>query len=209
MDKLVEMDITEFLDELASSSPAPGGGSVAALAGALGAALSTMVCNLTIGKDQYEEVQKDMTLIMKKSETIRKTLMQLIDKDTEAFNEVMKAFKLPKGTDKQKEERSQVIQQAFKTAASVPLETARVCLKVLDIAQAVAEKGNQNSITDAGVSALTAHAGVQAAILNVKINLQSIKDETFIETVKHELKDMKKKAKDKTTTILEHVSASL
>ncbi len=209
MEKLVSLGITEFLDELASKSPAPGGGSVAALSGALGAALTSMVCNLTIGKEKYQDFEETITLLLKKSETIRKTLTQLIDKDTEAFNEVMKAFKLPKDTTQQKEERKEIIQQAFKTAASIPLETARACLKVLDLTQVVAEKGNQNSISDAAVAALMAHAGVQSAVLNVKINLSSIKDETFVNSTKKEINKIKLKSKEKTYSILDTVSEAI
>jgi formiminotetrahydrofolate cyclodeaminase len=209
MEKLIELELSEFLDELAANSPAPGGGSVAALSGALGAALASMVCTLTIGKEQYEDVEDTIKQLHKKSETIRKTLTQLIDTDTEAFNEVMKAFKLPKNTEQQKEERKQIIQQAYKTAANVPLETARICLKVLDIADKIADIGNQNSITDAAIAAIMAHAGVQAAVLNVKINLGSIKDPSFVESAKKEIKSLKKKAKDKTTEILEKISQKL
>jgi formiminotetrahydrofolate cyclodeaminase len=209
MNKLVDMEVNEFLDELASDSPAPGGGSVAALAGALGAALSAMVCNLTVGKEQYDDVQETITVLLKKCEAIRKQLTQLIDRDTEAFNEVMNAFKLPKETEEQKEERKQIIQQAFKTASSIPLETARVCLKVLDIAQVVAEQGNQNSITDAAVSALMAHAGVQGASLNVKINLSSIKDESFVDAISQDLEDIATKAQKKTAQIVDTVAGTL
>jgi len=209
MEKLVDLEIKEFLDELASNSPAPGGGSVAALAGAIGAALSSMVCNLTLGKEKYEDVQETIQTLLKKTESIQKQLTQLIDKDTEAFNEVMKAFKLPKETDDQKEERRQIIQQAFKSAASIPLETARVCGKVIDIAEIVAEKGNKNSITDAGVSALMAQAGIEAAILNVRINLSSIKDQSFVDEAYHEIKEIKKKSREKSTKIVDFVKEQI
>ncbi|GAI93060.1 unnamed protein product, partial [marine sediment metagenome] len=136
---LVSMKIGGFLSELASDSPAPGGGSVAALAGSLGAALSSMVCNLTIGKEKYADVQQEIKDTLKKSEQLRKELIKLIDKDTEAFNDVMKAFKMPKETEEQKEKRKQAIQKGYKTAAKVPLETAKACEKILDIAMVVAE----------------------------------------------------------------------
>ncbi|MCK5112283.1 MAG: glutamate formimidoyltransferase, partial [Thermoplasmatales archaeon] len=184
---LASMKINNFLNELASSSPAPGGGSVAALSGALGTALSSMVCNLTIGKEKYEDVQDEIKNTLEKSERIRKQLTELIDKDTEAFNDVMKAFKMPKETEEQKEKRKQAIQKGYKTAAKVPLETAKACEKILDIAMVVAEKGNKNSITDAAVSALMAQAGVKSAILNIKINLGSIKDDEFVERISFEI----------------------
>lgn len=198
-----------FLDELASSSPAPGGGSVAALAGALGAALSSMVCNLTIGKNGYENAQKHILEILHKSEELREHLTDLIDQDTDAFNEVIKALKLPKETDEQKEHRKNKMQAAFTHAAEVPLETARTCVKVMDIAKDVAEKGNKNSISDAAVSVLMAQAGVQAAILNVRINLSSIKDEEYVQKVSNEVTDLLQGAMEKASTTLGIVQASL
>jgi glutamate formiminotransferase/formiminotetrahydrofolate cyclodeaminase len=155
---LANMKISSFLSELASNSPAPGGGSVAALSGALGAALTSMVCNLTVGKEKYTDVQDEIKQVLKKSESLRKKLTDLIDKDTEAFNDVIKAFRMPKETEGQKKKRSQAIQEGYKIAATVPLETSKICEKILDVALVVAEKGNQRSITDASVSALMAKA---------------------------------------------------
>jgi len=198
-----------FLDEVASSSPAPGGGSVAALSGALGAALSSMVCNLTREKQGYETVQNEIREILEKSEELRKDLTDLIDKDTDAFNEVMKALKMPKETEDQKEQRTNAIQAAFKQAAEVPLETARKCIQILDIAHVVAEKGNKNSISDAAVSALMAQTGVQAAMLNVRINLSSIKDPEYVQQVSTELHELLQNAMQKSTEILGIVEKNL
>ena len=198
-----------FLDELASSSPAPGGGSVAALSGALGAALSSMVCNLTRGKQGYEEAQDEIKEILQRSEELRKQLTELIDKDTEAFNEVMKALKMPKETEDQKEHRQHAMQNAFKHAADVPLETAQKCTQILDVARIVAEKGNKNSISDAAVSALMAQTGLQAAMLNVRINLCSIKDTEYIQKVTTELDELKRSAIEKSVEILSIVEKSL
>ncbi len=180
IDKLINKPIGKFLDELASSSPAPGGGSVAALCGALSTALSSMVSNLTKPK---------MKESLAKSEDLREKLAGLIDEDTNAFNEVMEAFKMPKETTEQKEERKKKIQEAYKNAALVPLSTARYCLKALDMCRVVAEKGNVNSVSDAGVAALMATAGMKAAILNVKINLPYIKDGKFVKEIEEEIKD--------------------
>jgi len=202
---LASMKVNGFLSELASSSPAPGGGSVAALAGSLGAALSSMVCNLTVGKEKYVDVQNEIKETLKKSEQLRKELTELIDKDTEAFNDVMKAFKMPKDTEEQKKKRSKAIQEGYKNAAMVPLETARTCEKILDVALIVAEKGNQNSITDAAVSALMTNAGVHSAVLNVKINLGSIKDIEFIDKISRELEEIQRDADDKTSEIIKIV----
>lgn len=207
--QLVSMKVDGFLSELASNSPAPGGGSVAALAGSLGAALSSMVCNLTVEKEKYSDVQKEIKYVLKKSETLRKRLTELIDEDTDAFNDVIKGFKMPKETEKQKEARSKAIQEGYKSAAKVPLETACTCEKIMDVAKVVAEKGNQSSITDAAVSVLMAQAGVESAILNVKINLGSIKDEQFVKKISSELDTLEKNAKNKRDKILDIVKKNL
>ena len=209
MTKLVKQNIKMFLDEVASNSPAPGGGSVAALSGALGAALSSMVCNLTRGKQGYETVQDEIREILGKSEELRKDLTDLIDKDTDAFNEVMKALKMPKETEDQKELRRNALQTAFKQAAEIPLETARKCVQILDVAHIVAEKGNKNSITDAAVSALMAQTGVQAAMLNVRVNLSSIKDTEYVQQVTTELHELLQNAMQKSAEILGIVEKNL
>jgi len=202
---LASMKIKNFLSELSSSSPAPGGGSVAALAGSLGAALSSMVCNLTIGKDKYIDVQDEIKIVLNKSDQVRTKLTKLIDKDTEAFNEVIRAFKMSKDTEEQKKKRSDAIQKGYKSAASVPLETAKTCEKILDISMIVAKKGNKSSITDAAVSAIMAKAGVESAVLNVEINLGSIKDEKFVKIIKSELNNLKKSSDIKEKEILKIV----
>lgn len=202
---LASMQVKGFLDELASSSPAPGGGSVAALSGSLGAALASMVCNLTVGKEKYKDVEDEIKDVLKKSELVRNQLITLIDEDTTAFNDVMKAFKMPKETDEQKKKRSEAIQKGYKTAAQVPLKTAYTCMSVLDVSYVVAEKGNTNSITDAGVAALMAKAGVESAIFNVQINLGSIKDEEFVKETSKDIDDMLSAAEKKTKEIIDIV----
>jgi glutamate formiminotransferase/formiminotetrahydrofolate cyclodeaminase len=199
---LALMKINKFLSELSSNSPAPGGGSVAALSGSLGAALSSMVCNLTIGKEKYANVQDEIKNVLKKSETLRKKLTDLIDKDTEAFNDVMKAFKMSKETEEQKKKRTTAIQKGYKTAAMVPFETAKTCAEILYVAKVVAGKGNVNSVTDAAVSAIMAKAGVESAVLNVKINLGSIKDENFVKKMFSDLTQLQKSVAKKTDEIL-------
>ncbi len=177
---LTEKTVNEFLNELASNSPAPGGGSVAALAGALGSALTAMVCNLTIGKKKYIDVEEEIKNVLEKIEPIRKLFTELIDKDTQAFNKVMEAYSLPKESDAQKAIRSAAIQSATKEAALVPLEVMKHCIDALALTKVVAEKGNTNSISDAGVAALMLQAATQGAALNVKINLASINDIEFV-----------------------------
>ena len=209
MSNLIKMRINDFLDELASDSPAPGGGTVAALSGAVGASLVSMVCNLTRGKEKYKDVQEEIKKVLRKSEQLRKQLMELVDMDTMAFNEVMKALKMPRENDAEKEKRKQALQNAFEKAASVPLDTARKCIEVLDTALVVAEKGNQNSITDSAVSALMADAGVRSAILNVKINLSSIKDQSFVEKTLQEIQELEKTADEKTRSVLKIVNRKI
>lgn len=177
---LTNRTVSQFLDELASSSPAPGGGSVAALAGALGAALTAMVCQLTIGKKKYTEVQEEMRRILSQAEDLRGQFTSLVDRDTEAFNKVMEAFGLPKDTEPQKVLRAAAIKEATKEATLVPLEVMKHCIDAHALAQAVADKGNSNSVSDAGVSALMIHAACEGAALNVKINLNGLDDADFV-----------------------------
>jgi len=173
--------LSEFIDDVSSNSPAPGGGSVSALCGALGSALTAMVCRLTIGKKNYEEVQDEMLATLGQADELRAKLTGLIDRDTEAFNLVMKAFTLPKTTDDEKRIRSEAIQTATKQATLVPLEVMKLCEQAMGIAATVAERGNVNSITDAGVAGLILKAGCEGAALNVQINLATLKDKTFVD----------------------------
>jgi formiminotetrahydrofolate cyclodeaminase len=172
--------INAFLDELASSSPAPGGGSVAALAGALGAALTSMVCNLTIGKKKYASVEAKMNAIRTASEELRTRFASLVEKDAAAFNKVMEAYALPKENDDQKALRAAAALAATKEATLVPLEVMKHCIDAHALAQEVAALGNENSVSDAGVSAIMLHAACESAALNVRINLRGISDGDFV-----------------------------
>ena len=169
-----DASLQQFIDDLASGSPTPGGGSAAAVSGAMAASLAEMVCHLTIGKERYADVDAEMRGVRDRLADTRAALLELADDDAAAFDEVMAAFKMPKG-----DERSQAIQEASKHAAEVPLETAEHCMDVLEQAVIVSRKGNQNSITDAGTAALVAHAALNAALYNVRINLGGITDEAF------------------------------
>jgi formiminotetrahydrofolate cyclodeaminase len=184
-----------FLDELASSSPAPGGGSVAALAGALGAALTSMVCALTIGKKKYASVEEEMAKILGQSEDLRRKFTALVDKDTVAFNKVMEAYGLPKDTDPQKALRAAAIREATKEATLIPLEVMRHCIDGLALAQQVAASGNINSISDAGVSAIMLHAAGEGAALNVRINLNCLSDSEFVGWKSEELESLRNTSK--------------
>ncbi len=180
-------DIQTFLDDLAGATPAPGGGSAAAAAGAMGAALVSMVANLTVGKEKFAAAETQMKEVLAKSEALRAELTQLITDDAEAFNTVMAAFRLPKGTDEEKAARREAIQAGTQKATLTPLATARACAKVIALSQIVAEKGNPNTVSDAGAGAACAQAGLKAAALNVLINLPSIKDQEFVSTHQAEL----------------------
>jgi formiminotetrahydrofolate cyclodeaminase len=177
---LAKKTVEDFLNELASNSPAPGGGSVAALAGAIGSALTSMVCSLTIGKKKYAAVEDEIKQILEQIGPLRKQFIILIDKDTEAFNKVMEAYGLPKDSDEQKTLRNAAIQSATKEAALVPLEVMIHCIDALALAKIVAEKGNINSISDTGASVLMLQAAAEGAALNVKINLSGISDTEFV-----------------------------
>jgi methenyltetrahydrofolate cyclohydrolase len=170
-----------FLDELASAEPAPGGGTVAALSGALGAALVAMVCRLTIGKKGYENVSAEMQTLLPRAEALRRELTDLMQADTDAYTRVMNAYGLPKATDDEKAARIRAIQAALQRASDVPLHVAELCAQVRALARVVVEKGNMNAASDGGVGALMAEAGLRSAAFNVTINLGSIKDEAFIE----------------------------
>ena len=187
---LRDQKIKNFLDTLASKSPTPGGGSVAALTGSMGAALLSMVGNLTIGKKKYIHVEDDIKRLLKRSEILRADFEELMERDTEAFNQFMAIMKLPKETEEQKEERRKKMQIALIEAANVPLEVARKSLEVLNICQEVANKGNKNVISDAGVGAILAEAALDSAILNVKINLAMIQEEKVKSNLNHEIEDL-------------------
>ncbi len=177
---LTNLTLTQFLDETASNSPAPGGGSISALAAALGAALTSMVCRLTIGKKKYADVQPEMESILKRSEAIRQQATALIDEDTAAFNRVMAAFALPKETDEEKAKRTAAIQAATKDATRVPLRLMEVTADAMGLVKDVAARGNQNSLSDAGVAALVLSAACEGAALNVRINLGGLTDQEFV-----------------------------
>ena len=178
--KLTDKPVTNFLDELASNAPAPGGGSVAAVSGALGAALVSMVCNLTLGKKAYADVQDEITELLSESEALRQELTGLLEEDVKAYTGYSIAAKMPRGTEEEKAERQVVMQAALKVATDVPLTIAEAAVKVMDLCMPAAEKGNKWAVSDAGVAVLMAEASLRSAALNVLINLGSLKDEEFV-----------------------------
>jgi len=210
-DKLIlaDLSIKEFLAKTAGSDPVPGGGSIAALNGAIASALAGMVANLTIGKKKYEDKQEQMTQIVASANNHQIFFIQDIDADSDAYNKVFDAFKLPKETDEEKTERSKQIQAATKVAAEVPMEVARRAYAIMELIADVAENGNQNAITDACVSMMSARTAVLGAILNVKINLSSLKDEEYVAKMKTECDQLEKDAIAKEQALLEKVNKML
>ena len=173
---LVDLKVSEFVDRLGAGTPTPGGGSAAALAGTLAAALGGMVCELTLGKPKYESVRPEMEKAKQTLNSLRKDLLVLVDRDSEAYDEVSKAMKLPKETPAEKAARQQSLGRASQFATEIPVKTAETCLAVLEQLKRVAEIGNPNAASDAGVAAHLAHTGVAGAVLNVRINLSGIPD---------------------------------
>jgi len=202
---LIDKKVSNFLDELASNSPTPGGGSVAALTGALGASLISMVGNLTVGKKKYEDVEEDIKKIISSSEKLRYELSQLIEEDVKVFNNFMATYKMPKETEDEKKVRAEKMQESLIKAARVPLKTAYKCLDIMILSQESAEKGNINVISDAGVAVLMAEAALESAILNVKINLRMIRDEKIRTELSSSIKELLLKEKGQKEKVLKIV----
>ena len=178
---ITDSTIETFLDELASAAPTPGGGSAAAIMGAMGAALVAMVCNLTIGKKGYEQHDAEMRDVLAQCEARRRRLTAMVAEDVAAFDSLMAAYKLPKASDDEKAARSAAIQAGLQRATQVPLDCAKECAEVVRLSGRAAEVGNQNVISDAGVGVLAAWAALRSAVLNVNINAPSLKDRGFAE----------------------------
>ncbi len=178
------MTINEFAKIVASESPVPGGGSIAALCGALSAALSEMVANLTVGKKKYAECKEEMTEIINEASLLREKLLNFIEEDSLAYNKVVEAYKLPKESEEEKSFRLLKIEEGLKIAASVPLKVAETSFEILPLTEALVKRGNKSSVTDALVGAMMARTGVLSAVLNIRINLDSIKDDEFVKELK-------------------------
>lgn len=192
--KLIDMTCTGFANETASESPAPGGGSISAYMGALGASLATMVANLSSHKAGWDERWEEFSVWAEKGQKLKDELLFLVDEDTNAFNKIMDAFGLPKGTDAEKVARTQAIQDATKFAIEVPFHTMQKAYETFDLIKAMIEIGNPNSITDAAVGALCARSAVIGAHLNVKINAVGLKDQAFLDKILGEAKEIENKA---------------
>jgi len=206
---LVEMTAREFADETSTDSPAPGGGSVAALCGSLAASLTAMVANLTHGKKGYERHNEKMNEVAVQAQNLKDELLRLMDLDTAAFNQVMDCFRLPRKTDEDKAKRNAAIQEATKNAANVPLQVMETSLKLLELTEIVAKYGNVNSISDAGVAALSADTAINGAGLNVLINLAGIDDREFVASMKSKVDSIRKESKRQIRRILNRVEKTI
>jgi len=195
-DALVAKRTDEFVHEVSRESPAPGGGSVAALSGALGAALASMVANLSTGKPGYEEVFDTMADTAVKSQSVKDDLLSAVDADTEAFNAYIDAIRLPRSTDEENAARKAAMQEGLKQAVEVPLGTALKSLEAIKLAKTAADKGNKNSVSDAGVGAQMAFSGLVGGILNVLINLGGIDDKKYVEEMKVKTDSIRKEAEE-------------
>ncbi|NLL37614.1 MAG: cyclodeaminase/cyclohydrolase family protein [Fretibacterium sp.] len=202
---LTDMTVKAFTEKLASDAPAPGGGSAAALSGALGAALISMVCNLTVGKEKYAEFEPLVKDSLEKATSLIKNLLEGIQKDTNAFDGVIAAFGMPKATDAEKAARSEAIQKAYKTAILSPETTAKDCLEVIHLAKGLLHKSNKNAASDLAVGAMQAFAGLKGALENVHINLAAIKDEGYVAEKRTWMDELEKEAK----TLLKEVQSSV
>ena len=200
--KLVEQRVIDFVAVTASKEPTPGGGAIAALTAATGAALAEMVANLTFGKKGYEEVQTEMEKLQAKAKAIRERMLELSQADADVFNIFMKALGLPKNTDEEKAIRTAAIQQAYKDAAMVPFEIGELANQIFDLAELASCKGNQNLITDGIIAAINARAAVKSAFLNVRINLSGIKDESFVAELTSKMYAIEKDLDDKESAII-------
>ncbi len=203
---LKDLTITEFLEQTASSEPLPGGGCTAALNAALAASLTEMVANLTIGRKEYQAVEEDMKEIAQAAADFRKKLQNDIENDARAYRQVLAAFKLPKKSDDEKNQRSDAIQQAFKTAATVPLGVARDAINIMDLAARAITDGNPNATSDGAVAVLAARTAALAAAYNVKINLSAIKDTELVAELTREIEELEQQVIDKEKEILAQVN---
>lgn len=186
-EQFLEKTVGQFLNELASKAPVPGGGSVSALAGALAAGLVTMVCDLTIGKKQYADVESEIRGYRERAEALRARLQALLQADVEVYGRLAAAYKLPRETDEQQADRFAAIQEATAAATLVPLEIAEVTAEAVALAGPVAEKGSKLAVSDAGIAAILGEAAVHSALLNVKINLPTLEDEAFVAEVRRRM----------------------
>jgi formiminotetrahydrofolate cyclodeaminase len=199
---LKDLTLTEYLAKAASGEATPGGGSIAALCAAAAAGLTEMVANLTIGRKAYQSVEAEMKAIVKNVSERRENFIQVIDKDPEAYNQVMAAYQLPRGTDAEIEIRNQAIQEGLKNAARVPMGVAEKAFELMGITESAIQKGNKNAVTDGLVAVMAARTAALAALYNVKINLDSMTDSAFVAEFSEKTATLEKQVKKREKEIL-------
>ena len=202
---LTELTIKEFLEKTASGFPVPGGGSVAALSAALAASLTEMVAKLTIGKEGYETLEDEMKAIAQEASKLKLKLVLAIDNDSNAYNDVMSAIRLPRDTEAEKSQREKAIQSRLKKATLIPMSVAKDAARIMDLAGKTLASGNKNAITDGAVGVMMAKTAVLSAIYNVKINLRTIKDKAFIDETSKKVEEMETNTLDREKELLSNV----
>lgn len=208
MNALIDRTVTDFAAVTASDAPAPGGGSVSALSGALAAALAEMVANLTVGREKYAASRESMQALLDAVPSVRNELLEAVDADSAAFDEYMAALALPKGTEEEKAVRREAMQEGLKKAALVPLHTAKLAFSLFAHLDAAVKLGNPNAVTDAMVATMLARTCVLGAVFNVRVNLASIRDEAFVRKLSEECADLQSAAESAERTILQIVPIS-
>lgn len=206
---LADKSVKDFLAQTAGNDPVPGGGSISALCAATGSALARMVASLTLGREKYKQNEERVEEIANKLESYRTNFLQFIDKDADAYHQVYQSFQLPRETDEQKKARSEQIQQTTIYAAEVPLQIAQEAYDMMDLIEDIATLGNQNAITDAGVAIMATRTAVLGAILNVRINLGSIKDEAVVKRMSAQIEELEKSAKEREAELLKYVNSKI
>ncbi len=202
-------NVSALLEQLSAATPAPGGGSAAALVGSVAASLVAMVAGLTIGKKAYQSVEHEMRNVLSEAITLRDELLEFADRDSAAFNAVMAAYRLPKETEADRAEREKAIQTALRGATEIPYQTTLRCYRVLELAEIVTAKGNKNALSDSGAAACLAEGALQAALLNVTMNLSAISDEAFTNTYSQERERLSAQAHAKRQMILQMIAERL
>ncbi len=206
---LRDLSLTDFSTRLASEQPAPGGGSASAAVAALGAGLLIMTCNLTIGREKFQDAEEDLMEVREELEPIRVMLLASVDRDSEAYDAVIDAFGMPKATAEEKAERKAAIQSAMRAASEVPMDMARRAGRALNLASIVAGKGNPNALSDAGCGARFLEAGLRGALYNVRINLPSIKDEAYVAEMTSEAERLSQRADEAMAKVLAIIESGL
>lgn len=207
--KLADKTCNEFVNELASKNPVPGGGGAAALVGAIGVALSSMVCNLTTGKKKYAQFEDDIQDILKKAQELQNSLMQMIDEDAENFLPLSKAYGMPKGTEQERKLKEETLEKALKQACEVPIKIVKACYDAIKLHAELVDKGSRLAISDVGVGVQCLRAAIISGQLNIVININSIKDSVYVDRIEKEVMPLVKEGVNLADEVYEKVEQIL